>query len=351
LSIEDVTEQRKQLEALKRQSALLEMTHETVIVRDLNGSTYFWNRGAQEMYGWSKEEVLGKNVSELLQTKFPKPFEQIKQELLRTGHWEGELVHTRCDGEKRIVNSLWALQKQNEGEPVVLEINTDITERKHSEENLRQLSGYLMRIQDEERRRIARELHDSTGQKLVAAKLSLEAIAKDGKNKVRSRDSLDKTIKLVDDVTRDIRTVAQLLHPPLLDEAGLISATRWLVDGFSERSKIPVNLDLPGDIGRLPENVEIALFRIVQEALNNVHRHSEAKSAAIELRRNKEHVVLEIKDNGKGLPAQMLSDAGRGKGFGVGILGMKERLAQLGGILEVSSSKKGTVIKAIVPAA
>jgi two-component system CheB/CheR fusion protein len=351
LSIEDVTEQRKQLGTLKRHAALLEMTHETVIVRDLKGTAYFWNRGAEEMYGWTKEEALGKSVPELLQSQYPIPFDEIRKELLHTGHWEGELVHVRRDGEKRIINSRWALQKENEGDPVVLEINSDITERKQSEENLRRLSGYLMRVQDEERRRIARELHDSTGQKLVAAKMSLEAIAKDGKSKgAPAGESLAQTIKLVDEITREIRTVAQLLHPPLLDEAGLISATRWLVDGFSDRSKIQVDLAVPPDIGRLPENVEIALFRVIQESLNNVHRHSSAKKATIELRRNADHITLQINDNGKGLPPGMLTGAGRTKAFGVGILGMKERLAQLGGSLEVTSGKKGTVIRAVVPA-
>src|SRR5437879_10213711 len=135
------------------------------------------------MYDWTKSEALGKSVPELLQSQYPMPFDKIREQLFRTGRWEGELVHVRRDGEKRIVNSRWALQKEDEGDPVVLEINSDITERKQSEENLRQLSGYLMRVQDEERRRIARELHDSTGQKLVAAKLKLEAIAKDGKRK------------------------------------------------------------------------------------------------------------------------------------------------------------------------
>jgi PAS domain S-box-containing protein len=120
LSIEDITERKKQLTTLERQAALLEMTHETVIVRDLKGIAYFWNRGAEEMYGWSKEEVLGKSVPELLQTKFSVPFEQVKEELLRTGHWEGELVHVRRDGEKRIVNSLWALQKGEEGNSILL---------------------------------------------------------------------------------------------------------------------------------------------------------------------------------------------------------------------------------------
>jgi two-component system, chemotaxis family, CheB/CheR fusion protein len=351
LSIEDITDKKKQLEELKLHAALLEMANETVLVRDLEGTIHFWNRGAEEVYGWTKAEALGKLVPELLQSQYPVPFDEIREQLFRTGRWEGELVHVRRDGEKRIVNSRWALQKDDQGNSIVLEINSDITERKQSEENLRQLSGYLMRVQDEERRRIARELHDSTGQKLVAAKLNLEAIAKDGKGKAApAKDSLNQTIKLVDEVTRDIRTVAQLLHPPLLDEAGLISATRWLVDGFSDRSKIQVDLVLPPDIGRLPENVEIALFRVIQESLNNVHRHSGAKKATIELRRNAQHVTLEISDNGKGLPVGLLSETGQTRAFGVGILGMKERLAQLGGRLEVNSSKKGTTIKAVVPA-
>jgi two-component system, chemotaxis family, CheB/CheR fusion protein len=351
LAIEDITDKKKQLEELKLHAAMIEMANETVLVRDLEGTIYFWNRGAEEMYGWSKDEALGKSIPELLQSQYPVPFDEIREELLRNGRWEGELVHVRRDGEKRIVNSRWALQKDDQGNYLVLEINSDITGRKQSEENLRQLSGYLMRVQDEERRRIARELHDSTGQKLVAAKLSLEAIAKDGKSKgAPARESLAQTIKLVDEITSEIRTVAQLLHPPLLDEAGLISATRWLVDGFSNRSKILVDLALPLDIGRLPENVEIALFRVIQESLNNVHRHSGAKKATIELRRNAEHVTLEISDNGKGLPVGLLSETGQTRPFGVGILGMKERLAQLGGWLEVTSSKKGTTIKAVVPA-
>jgi two-component system CheB/CheR fusion protein len=351
LSIEDVTDKKKQLEELKLHAALIEMANETVLVRDLEGTIRFWNRGAEEMYGWTKDEALGKLVPELLQSQYPVPFDEIRQALFRSGRWEGELVHVRRDGEKRIVNSRWALQKDDQGNSVVLEINSDITDRKQSEENLRRLSGYLMRVQDEERRRIARELHDSTGQKLVAAKLSLEAIAKDGKSKAApAKASLAQTIKLVDEITSEIRTVAQLLHPPLLDEAGLISATRWLVDGFSDRSKIQVDLALPPDIGRLPENVEIALFRVIQESLNNVHRHSGAKKATIELRRNAEHVTLEISDNGKGLPVGLLSETGQTRPFGVGILGMKERLAQLGGWLEVTSSKKGTTIKALVPA-
>src|SRR5205085_3462328 len=138
-------------------------------------------RGAQETYGWKRDEAIGKTAHELLRSEFPRPFKEIQTELVQTGYWEGELTHTRRDGERRVVSSRWALLKEGQSAPVIIEINTDITDKKRSEESLRQLSGYLMRVQDEERRRIARELHDSTGQKLVALKMDLEELAKQSK--------------------------------------------------------------------------------------------------------------------------------------------------------------------------
>jgi two-component system, chemotaxis family, CheB/CheR fusion protein len=350
LSIEDVTNQKKQLEELERQATLLDLAHDAVMVRDMQGNIQFWNHGAEEMYGWKKEEAIGKTTHELVKTEFPKPFKQIEAELLRTGHWEGELVHTRRDGERRVVNSRWALLKPDQGAHIAIEINTDITEKKGSEENLRQLSGYLMRVQDEERRRIARELHDSTGQKLVALKMSLEAAGRHTDQKPANQNNLTECVKLADEVIKEIRTIAQLLHPPVLDEAGLVSATQWMVDGFSNRSGIKVKLDVSPELGRLPANVEIALFRIIQESLNNVHKHSQAKKATIELKDDPDKVILQISDDGKGLPQEILSASPEKKApLGVGILGMKERLSQLGGTLEISSSNKGTTIKAVVP--
>jgi PAS domain S-box-containing protein len=131
---EDVTEQRRQMEELQRQAALLDLVPETVIVRDLEGSIQFWSRGAEEMYGWKKEEAIGKTTSELLRPEFTRPFQEIEAELIRTGRWEGELVHIRRDGERRVVNCRWSLLKDNNRAPVTLEINTDITEKKRAEE-------------------------------------------------------------------------------------------------------------------------------------------------------------------------------------------------------------------------
>ncbi|HEX4593493.1 MAG TPA: PAS domain-containing protein, partial [Bryobacteraceae bacterium] len=222
---------------------------------------------------------------------------------------------------------------------------------KQSEETLRRLSAYLMTLQDEERRRIARELHDSTGQKLAAAKLQLDSLVKSGN--IKSYENIvAEAAQWIDECFQEVRTLSQLLHPPLLDEAGLISATRWMVDGFSARANIKVELVITGEIGRLPQPVELALFRVVQESLSNIRRHSEATKARIKLVRQDSAVRMEINDNGKGIPPQVLARSGHGNQvIGVGILGMRERLAQLGGILDIESSQAGTTVKVSVPLA
>ena len=319
LSLEDITEQRAQVVVLKQQAALLDLAHDAVIVRDLEGNIQFWNHGAEETYGWKREEGIGKTTHELLHTEFPKPFKEIQAELARTGYWEGELMHTRRDGERRVVGSRWALMKENPEAPVIIEINTDITDKKRSEESLRQLSGYLMRVQDEERRRIARELHDSTGQKLVALKMDLEGLVK--REKTENQNLLSGALKLADEATTELRSLAQLLHPPLLDEAGLVSAAQWMAEGFSSRSGIKVDLEVSSDWQRLPENVEMALFRIIQESLNNIRKHAEAKKARIEMKGDTDKVTLQISDDGKGMPQEVLARGGEEKApLGVGIL-------------------------------
>lgn len=350
LAIEDVTDKKKHAAEVSQLAALIDLAYESVIVRDWEGRIQSWNRGAEELYGWPAEEAKGKIIHELLQTQFPKPLEKIKEELQRTGHWEGELVHLRRDGEQRIVSSRWAIRPQSGRTPLIMEINNDVTQRMRSERNLRELSTYLMRIQDEERRRIARELHDSTGQKLVAVKMNLEAMKTPSKSKTNHPKILSESIQLVDEANQEIRVLAQLLHPPLLDEAGLVSALKWLVEGFTSRARIPVNVTASAELSRLPDNVEIALFRIVQEALNNIYRHSGATKAWIELKRNLQVVELRISDNGTGMPAE-LSSGDDQPALGVGILGMKERIAQLGGRLEIKSGKEGTTIVASVEVA
>jgi signal transduction histidine kinase len=245
------------------------------------------------------------------------------------------------------VRSRWALLEQADMPPVILEINTDVSDQKQYEESLRQLSGHLMRVQDEERRRIARDLHDSTGQKLAAARMFLDAVKKTSGSKPNDK-RISETADLIDQAFQDIRTLSQILHPPLLDEAGLVSATRSMVDSFAGRAKIAVDFQVPEDFGRLPQAVELALFRVIQESLTNIHRHSGATQARIELVKNGDEVALEVRDNGKGLPPDLVHATDGKQTLGVGILGMKERLSQLGGTLKIDSGKQGTVVKAVV---
>jgi PAS domain S-box-containing protein len=348
VSIEDVTDERKQGRAIKRQAALLDMANDAVLVRDLEGNIQYWNRGAEEVYGWKKEEAVGRTTHELLHTVFPKSFEDVKQELQRTGRWKGELSHTCRDGAHKVVRSRWVLLEQSNVPPVILEINTDVSDQKQYEESLRQLSGHLMRVQDEERRRIARDLHDSTGQKLAAARMFLDAVKKTSGSKPSDK-RISETADLIDQAFQDIRILSQILHPALLDEAGLVSATRSMVDSFAGRAKIAVDFQVPADFGRLPEAVELALFRVIQESLTNIHRHSGATQANIELAKTDGGVTLEVRDNGKGLPPSLISGGDGKQILGVGILGMKERLSQLSGTLNINSGKQGTVVKAVVP--
>ena len=347
LSIEDVTHNREQLASLERQAVLLNLAHDAIIVRDPQGTIHSWNEGAEHLYGWKHEEAVGKISHDLLQTRFPQPLDDILARVRSSGYWQGELVHKHRNGDEVFVSSRWSsLQK---GGGLVVEVNADVSARERSERTLRQLSAYLMRLQDEERRRIARELHDSTGQKLAAAKLQLDTLVKSGNLQSHEKSVAD-AAQWIDECFQEIRTLSQLLHPPLLDEAGLVSATRWLVEGFCQRSKIAVDLHVSPDLGRLPQPIELAVFRVIQEALSNILRHSGANKAHVRLARNKGLVSLEIRDNGKGMPPGVLSHStDRRQIVGVGVLGMRERLAQLGGSLEIESDKTGTTLKVSLP--
>jgi PAS domain S-box-containing protein len=216
------------------------------------------------------------------------------------------------------------------------------SELDQAQDRLRMLSARLLQMQDDERRRIARELHDTAGQILVALNLNLVPL----EEKLRKMNSglvapLTESLRLVEELSRDLRTMSHLLHPPLLDEAGLKSAVRWYVEGFAERSKIEVDLHLDPGLGRLPAELETAMFRIVQECLTNIHRHSGSSAASIVITRDTDNVTIEIRDRGKGMPTPVRA--------GVGIQGMRERVRQLGGQLEIESGSGGTRVTAIFP--
>ncbi|HEX4920329.1 MAG TPA: ATP-binding protein, partial [Candidatus Bathyarchaeia archaeon] len=295
------------------------------------------------------------------------------------GIHNGEVHIERPDGSRVIVIVNIAPLKDDRGE-VIGAINCfyDVTERKKAEETLRQsiadrletekalrqaneklesivqkrtaslrhLSAKLMRSQDEEHRRIARNLHDSLGQYLTSVKMNLESLSSDAPNK----DVLSTALKSVEQCLSETRTLSCLLHPPLLDEVGFSSAARCYTDEFAKRSGIKVELELPDEgIDRLPELVRIALFRILQESLTNVHRHSASPSVEVRLKVNHQ-AVLTVKDFGRGVPAELLQGS-QTNGFGVGLSGMRERVNDLGGTFEIQSSENGTLITVSIPLA
>jgi signal transduction histidine kinase len=254
--------------------------------------------------------------------------------------WYRSTVRANFDAKGQFTGGQW----------IAADVSSEVLARKklqESEKQLALLSGRLMHLQDEERRRIARDLHDSTAQALSALEMNtslLEASASDD----NSRRIAGETRAISRQVCQELRNISYLLHPPLLEEKGLLFAVRWFADGFTKRNNIPVFLDIPDDFPRLPPDEETALFRIVQEALSNIYRHAGATKAWITLwRGGNGGVSLEIRDNGEGLPEGFTFDTS----VGVGLAGMRERMKQLGGTLEVDSSPYGVSVKCRLGAA
>ena len=223
------------------------------------------------------------------------------------------------------------------------------TELSMANENLSELSGQLQQLRDDERRQIARELHDSVGQLLASLGMNIATVqAQAQKLDPAAARAVSENSVLVQQIGKEIRTISYLLHPPLLDVAGLSSALRWYVDGFSERSNIKVDFETPSEFRRLSDQMEIAIFRLVQECLTNIHRHSGSDRAKIVIREEDGSVVVEIKDAGKGIPLEKQLELSAGR-TGVGVRGMRERLRQFGGDLDIQSDGSGTLVTARLP--
>lgn len=232
---------------------------------------------------------------------------------------------------------------------IVRREDTERLERQNAE-SYRVLSARILELQDVERRKIARELHDSVGQYLTGLKLSLGQL-QTGKwlTPPDNPTLLPETIELMDRAIQEVRTISHLLHPPLLDELGFDSAARWYVEGFSKRSGIEVNLQVGDIVERLPKEVELALFRVLQESLTNVHRHAEARTVLVVVTCTDDEAILVIQDDGKGIPRDVLDRFRTGLAAGIGPAGMRERLAELGGTLEVESAATGSTLRATLP--
>jgi PAS domain S-box-containing protein len=337
--------QRRTAEVVEK-ATLLDLANDAIFIKTAQNTISYWNQGAERLYGWRAAEALGCDPADLLRTAYPVPLSEIEKNAV----WEGELSHSTRDGRRIVVASRWTMLRNEIGEPSGwMEINTDITDRKRAENAARSLSGRILTLQDDERRRIARGLHDSLGQYLAALKMQLSLMSmSDGDRSTLISEATD----IVDRCITETRTVSHLLHPPLLDEAGFGSAARWFVEGFAERSGIAVDLQLPPDFGRLHRDVEITLFRALQEALTNVHRHSNSPKADIRVSLKERTVRLEIQDYGQGMLPETLHQLNEGAGkTGVGVAGMRERARELGGYMTIKSDPSGTLLTVVLPLA
>lgn len=366
--------------ALAEQARLLNLTNDAVVIRDMSDRITYWNRGANEMYGYSSEEAIGCVSHDLFQTVFPEPLDVIEATLQRCGRWSGELVHKRKDGRELIAASRWALDRDSAGNPLfILETNNDMTQQRLSERALREseeqlrilndsleakvrqrtrelerrsaevfeLSIRLLSVQDEERRHIARELHDTAGQTMTVVNMKMQRLLQKIKQTAPELTSDPEVIQgLLDKLNQDIRTTSYLLHPPLLDESGLAAALPWYVRGLSERGGIDIRLSISENLGRLSQAMELVIFRLIQECLTNVHRHSGSKTALIRIGRDEGRISIEVADQGKGISRERLAEIQAG-GAGVGIRGMRERVRQFNGEMKIESNGSGTTIAAI----
>ncbi|MEY2556700.1 MAG: hypothetical protein QOE34_125 [Verrucomicrobiota bacterium] len=347
----DVTDAKKAEQLLRERANLLNLAHDAIVVRNFgDGKVTFWNKGAERLYGWTAAEAIGRKIPELIY-RDPEALEPLLEKLLTTGECHGEIREAGKDGRETIVSARGTLLRDEHGAPqAVLSFGTDITERKRTEAVLHELPALVLRAQDEERRRIARELHDSTLQDLAVVAMNLSQLEKAMEGRDRPTENLiADSLAVLAKATRDLRTLAHLLHPPTLEDFGLAGALRDYLRGFSQRSGIKVEFDCPDEIQRCPAEIETALFRVAQESLANVHHHSGSDCAIVRLARVNGNLDLTIIDRGHGLPKGLLEGQNPTVRIGVGISGMRQRMHQLGGFFDIRSDADATIVHAAVP--
>ena len=386
----DITKRKQAERAASLLAAIVDFSDDAIISKSLDGVITSWNKSAERLFGYTAQEAIGQYITLIIPPGRRREETMILARLRRGKRVEHfETVRVRKDGTTLDISLTISPVKDAAGRVVgASKVARDITERKQAEralreseerlraltntleaqvrvrteeleqrnkevlkqtEQLRELSYQLLQIQDDERRHIARELHDSAGQILTALDMNLASVVQHAR---QSAPQLAKTAEeghqLVRELSREIRTTSYMLHPPLLDENGLSEALLWYIQGLKERSGLDITLTIPEGFGRLSREMELVIFRIMQECLTNVHRHSGSKVAAIRIARRAESVSLEVQDEGKGISPEKLVEI-QSQGAGVGIRGMRERVLQFGGEMKIQSGGRGTRISITLP--
>jgi len=340
----------------QRFRAIVECSNDAIISKDLQGTIASWNNAAERIFGFSAQEAIGRSITIIIPPEFRDEEKDILRRLAlaqQIDHYE--TIRQRKNGSRIHVSLTISPLRNSRGRIIgASKIARDISQRKEMEylHQEAELAGRLIHLQDEEHRRIARELHDSVGQSLAAIAMNLSAITKDKPRLGQvAAQSLEQNLVLIQQASTEIRTMSYLLHPPLLDDLGLKSALQEYLNGFAERSGIDVTLEFAPDLGALPPLHELSLFRVVQESLTNIHRHSDSATALIKLSRRGDRVQLEILDEGRGMTPEAIERLREGRSSGVGLRGMKERVGQLGGSFELCSQGHGLAVRVRLPIA
>jgi PAS domain S-box-containing protein len=384
----DITERKRAERATGMLAAIVDSSDDAIISKNLDGTITTWNKSAERIFGYTAEEAIGRQITMIIPPDRMDEERTILERLRRgerVDHFE--TVRVRRDGTPLDISLTISPVKDGDGRIVgASKVGRDFTERKRAQEELRaseerlrvlaiglenkvrvrthqleqrneevlqqseqlrELSSRLLQTQDDERRRIARDLHDSAGQVVTALGMHLASITQRAL-KPEVRKAAQESLEMVRELSKEIRTVSYLLHPPLLEENGLSGAIQWYIQGLTERSDLKIDLHIPKDFGRLSDDTEVAVFRIVQECLTNIHRHSGSKTATIRLSNDGTDVSLEIQDEGKGIPAEKLAGI-QTQRSGVGIAGIRERVRHLNGVMNIQSNSKGTKVSVTIP--
>jgi PAS domain S-box-containing protein len=349
--VRDLTERKTTAARLEetagRMQALFSTALDAILLIDSAGHYVDANPAASTLLGYAREEILTMSVGDLSPPQKKTAASAIWDDVRSSQSRRGEFVIVRANGELRDVEYATV---SNVLPGLHCAFMRDITVRKEAERSVRHLSARLLQLQDEERRRIARQLHDTTAQNLAALRLNLSRISRSpGMSDSVVRESVEESVALTEQSIAEIRTLAYLLHPPMIEEAGLLASLRWYAQGFQERSGITVSLDLPPKLDGLPLELATTLFRIIQEALTNIQRHSGSAVAGIRIERQPGALHLEIEDEGHGMPESLRQRDILVMACGVGIAGMRERVREHGGEMHIRSNNTGTVVSVTLP--